>query len=641
MGQALLGSDRPVLDFSLLPEGLRQAVEKIAAQGLDAPTTLLQQLSLILSSDSSNQSLNLNSISLSKMEQYQNLLEHLKEQGVTSTKQKAQLKKVHLSTQEQTLLQDVRAHQGPVPLLEGDPISIPTFPHPINDLIKLASKTDPTGLLLFWLLRKLSEFNMAFKAEDIIPLIDEYLNPENGGICFKGVLVSRYMLQELLIKVGGASLRYILPLITQNKTAALLCERMENLAAQNNLVYLKQGAGAVKGLYPEFDLDYATLFKKAALEDAIGLFIKLRWTNPALSREILPAKLQRCTLENRAYYLRQLWSNLSLNDEELLMQELKVQASPSCKEIVSNQLASMGSTQYSKLCLELCSKYLSFDGKRWNLQELYYSAESEALGIIKTSCSWSAIKHHRFLLKNLLYSLTWADLCSLAQASTDQEAFEHWLEFDKSEHIPEAQDFYVMLILGESISKTGSEQTREAFINFVFYELPSLVDAEYLAEVRQFICLNFLMHFDLEKRKLFLPFYTDMPNVPSSWFVEPGSSLFDLKTLDSKWSLAVLQHVFDLTKGRLYDSEIALLGMYLSLDMVSFCKEQRPKIQNLLAENKEMPEKTSTQSVLYNVRKMSAEYTGKLNMLDRLQAYLQAKQRMEQVISQELGAKAH
>lgn len=648
IGQALLGTDRAVLDCSLLPDNLRQTVEDIAKQGHDAPTTLLQQIAFVISNDRSNQTLEVNSFSLPKTAQYQSLVHKQTNQGGGKSK----TKKVALSADEQELLDAVQAHNIPVPLLPvtflsnpslqqvANPVSfLPTFPQAINDLVK-QTEADPTGFMLFWLLKNLSVYNMQFSVDMTAFLYNAYMHliPEHRSWGLGMNFLSRYMLQELLVKVGGSSLRYLIQLTSKNKTAVLLCEQMESLAANNELKYLE--VESKTGTSAELNLDYVSLFKKASLEDAIGLLVKFRWTNPALSRELLPVKLQRCSLENRAYYLRQVGLNLSLDDEQFLIQELLADTNNECREVVGNLLRAIRSPQYSAMCLALCSKHLSFDGKYWHLQGLEYNAESDALGIIKLGLDLSQDDHCKRLLVSLLDSLTWEDLCKLAQSPKNDipQTFYQWRKLNQSPDIPDYQNFHISAILGESISLTNNQQLIEDYIKFIGGDRDDLLDEDKPTSIVAILNPRLLMYLAPEKRFSFIGSIPDMREaLELSYFVEHEGSLLDFKPMSERCSLNFAQGFLDRVQGHVFNTDVVLLSLYFNPKIISWCEQQRPKLQSAITEYEQIYEQISDYSAQYSTLIQKCRYQKKLDFIDRLQNFVQIKQNMSQVIEQERG----
>lgn len=714
IGQALIGTDKQIFDYDLVPDGLRQAVEAIASQESDPSVILLKQASLILNTDKANATAQLNSFAVSTMAEYQQalvsnevqklsevaksklqskdqtnlasqssvqFLAHVQSKSVSQVQKETSLQlsqestedkvatnhshvkdtgdtkgtgdtdnSLSLSTQSaqganaskgqetilnKALLNKIKNSKSPVPLLVDSTSSLPYFPEKVGKLIKSAS-IDQSGNLLFWLLTKLSAYNMQLNPVQACALFANFFScgqpkskinfamPRFGEVT-SAELFSRFMLQELMFKVGGASLSYLLSCCVVNNYGSI----WPQLAYQSCLLGLSTK-----------DWDDALIFSRVNISESQGIFLKLRWTNPDLSRELILKKVKRLKPEQGMEMVLLMRHNLSMDDVPCLTQLMLKDKDWWCISKARDVLNLLPETPQAQLCAKLCFKYLHFDGAKWQLTPIEFDeatkAQLESLGLHRRVAVLSVEERNRQALTVLLEGMTWADLRSLAQTDSDEEALKRWATFHKTLNLYPADGYKINMLLGRRIALSRDKSAVWAFLHNSFM-ISGCAD----------VVGSLLMVLSLEQRMEYLKERCFKFNyLDVSWFVELNDCPFDFKTLDDKWSLALLDAILEgvMVQCSVNIENAHLLGMFLSYDCVDVLetklasyKQQQEELKNKLNKLQSLEAKLFKKPLSADtIREKLDDICNKISLITKILKILKAKQRMEEVITRSL-----
>lgn len=696
LSQALVGSRNLSFDSSLFPKDIQGAVGNVLEQSTDDAAKLLQVVSIVDGYLCTNETVPLNSISLKDSLTYFSLKaspdllkgKAKKAKGATSSTPSLEPAEIERL---QSLKDRVEQFEGPQPILpwlspneiavvaqvnslhtevSGDtglkymPSTrlLPELPAEIFQLFAAVQKENNPALV-YYFLRKLSACPLRFATCSVSQLLDLIMaNGElnrNCNIGYLQTLFSPYMLQELLLKVGGAPLQFLASICLDSKNKAILGV-LDQLNLQDQDLLNQQGQprlvltpatpeaaadastlAAVESCFkPSGDLDYAALLKTVTPAQSVGILILLRWTQPDLARELIGQKLLKAKPQAWLELLSILNINRSLQDEDWLMQLFndpdqehlkkpsKTKQTPAAatldnsdiidqKGAIAGRLIGINSPQYSKLCLEVCSKYLQFcgteqEGQYWQIVDVTnfkHGPEFEALGISAYKYEMTQQQVVRWLISFLLMALTWEDMCILAKADTPQQAFQHWALFEKSilspkeDLVPKARDFKVLSTLCDKIAGTQDPELAEAFLQAIDTTFADVLDRAYQYHVNLAIAENLLMILPVEQRCAWLKSHPSCaPKL--SWLVESGSNPYDFPELSPDWSMAVMQQLVECVDADIFISPLESLKIMLpcffsDATSLDWCeqklKSMKQQIDELTAASKQAGKKAKEQ----------------------------------------------
>lgn len=682
ISQALIGSHAQSFDHSLLPQSIQGAVSNVLEQATDEADKFLQVISIVDGYLCSNETVPLNSISLKDSLTYYSLKtspDLLKGKAKKGKAAKSSTPSLEPAAIEhlQNLKERVEQFAGPQPLLPwlspdeialvaqvnslhttvSDDIGLkyvpssrllPVFPDEIFQLFE-AIQEDNNPVLLYYFLRKLSTCPLRFDTRYVLRLMDltiEHCEIEQDvDLDLFKPLFSSYMMQELLLKVGGAPLQFLVSHHIDSKNKALL-EVIESLHLQDKDLIAQQGyprlvltpteseaavdlstelstlTATESNIDPseELNLDYAALLKNLTPSQSIEILVKLRWTQPELAREIIGQKLLKVNakLQTWIQILNLMRINLSLQDEDWLMQLLddpeqeqlkkpskskKVSAAAepdkgdtlAKREAIARLLTIIQSPKYSKLCLEICSKYLQFcgpeqEGQYWQLQlgnkHLKYGPEFAALGFVPEFDDMTQNEFVGWLLSCLLDALTWEDMCILAKADNPQQVFQNWALFEKSTLSPEddealkADSFMVQRILCHKIAGTQAPELAKEFLQ----ALDTIFAAnDYQYYLNLAVTEKLLMHLPVEQRCEWVKSHPSCAP-DCSWLAEVGNNPCDFSELSSAWGTAVVHHLVEFVEAdtvsrRLNTFRMMLPCFFADAVSIDWCEQKVQAMQ--------------------------------------------------------------
>lgn len=639
--QALVGTDKPTLNIGLLPEALRPTAQALSGQSQDKEDNLFKIASLVLSDEETLQKLGINSFSIEQMAHYQHL--------------QTAISKQELSEQEATdpLLSQVQMHVGPMPLPVFQKSDKPVFPNELSSLIHLALASDFTGVLLYWLLKKLSAYNMQFESTQVtMDLLTWFDKPvfQEIRLSYGRPLLSNFMLKELILKVGGDSLRYLLPLVTQNKLAHTLVDDINRVKGVANLPVSTTepdangaaAAGATEDASnsPASGLDYAKIFNGADGKDALGVFIYLRQTNPQLARELFAKRAKRFGSDTVWLFVSHFMINLSLDDEPLLTSILKDTNHRHVRETVQKVLEHLPHSQYAVRCAEQCSKYLRFNEQNqcWQLDIIEFSPEIRELGLepeyknISTNTELT-----KRILIDLLRGMDWSDFKALAKSNDDGIALRRWQLFEKS--IKNGKDYSIDSILANVILKSGDVKAMDVVLhdNYMLGHWAPCGAHEAM-----------MMFFPPQERKAWLGKHTGN-YISNRWFIENGTDPLEFQPLDESWLLEFFRNFAD-GIDYIRDATMAVMfGMYGGYGLIDECRDKIEDYQremqgvedhmaSVQADYENAVHKDSKKlQYLYQQRVKRDQFKNKITFVENVLAILLARQRIEDSLKQCLG----
>lgn len=621
LSQALIGTEKACFDISIFPEALRQTIEQIQALAPDTEQSFLQISALLMSQDQTNTALDQNCFSIEQMEQYQ----HSLEQGVMASSQ-ATKEQDNDATSEQDskdsensafsrsiqdanpLIAQVKMHTGPLPLAVLNPESRPNFPQVVNSLVLQAINAEHLHAMLYWLLKKLSVYKMQLSKEILINLSKCFLEWRQDTLKI-GVgrpIFSRFMLQELILKVGGDSLEYLLPLCDKNK---------------DFLTFIDERVGTD-------EVDYAHLFSKVSESAAFGIFVKLRYENPALARKLLSERMKSLSPDARENMTRVMMINLSVEDEPLLRQVMLKDRSQPCREVARFLLSRFPNSDFANGCAELCAKYLSFDGHIWHLSPVKYDDELEALGIDKEYKKLAGQHQINKLLEELLKGMSWPALRALAKAEDDEVAFKHWSKFDTSPSTKSA-NVPIRGIIEDRLAAYGNKQSIEAYLQ-----------NPYLRDLLPLDSNDMFNYLDIDTRSKYIAQFKGRI-APRPWFVELGDDPREFKPIADQWGEAIFQHVLSYTTYRAQDLDVTFFGMFLSSNFISWCEQRisayKSQMSVLDEQLMKLPDDAKNRKQGYELKTKQSALEAKIDLASRVLGVLQVKQNIETTLENALS----
>lgn len=536
------------------------------------------------------------------------------------------------------LFKKVQQFQGPVPLLAVQGSHLPPFPPAVSELFEIAV-LDESSLLRFYLCSKLSPYAMQVRQDLLIFLEDWYKDSATGGVVRRydkrsvlglrlhQISFSDFMLQEHLYKLGGAAFRYLLPYVAKGFNTALAEQQLKN--SMLNL--------------DDIAFDYAAIFSRASPKESLGVFIKLRWTAPALARELLVKKLKRCSdPELGMSLIEAMLINLSYDDEPCLNELRRKDKDWYCCSTSCQVLAFLPKSQFVQACGQECAKYLKFNGKSWESQDVSFEPESkellESLGVHRRDAVLATNLRNKAALKVLLKGASWSSLKAMAQTEDDALAIERWSRFDTDMQNTTGAVYGIAQIVGSRIAAEQDLKAADAFLN-----------NSRMMQAGADIIGPLLMLFDVDQRLQYLkqnPFKFRF--FDSSWMVERGSNPLEFKPVDDRWAHVLLEAHLDNLAIIVEDQneqDLSTFTMYLSEECITWCENRYLDLQRESTELAEKLYKLELRSLKNNHQALSLNSLKKrlhgLNqsksLLNNILERLKCRYEIDHVIARELG----
>lgn len=663
LGQAILGTKQPYFDLSLAPQELKTTLQGIQEQDIDPEEKFYKILSFALPYNDCYCELPINSFSIQQMKdlQIEQAMETLaktlnsgKNSRQTKGKSKKQTTLASSTTPEGTTLSSTICngeslvtlmdnHQGPKPRPLPNSFDLPEFPVEIEELLLNTIENcefqpynyyQQGNILLFWLLYRLQPFNMQFSHRVTNKLLQVHTNPPFNPIwLLEGCcLITRYWMQELIIRVGGTNFRYTLNNIERKiiassnkefqdktKTTDAILAAVENAFALHQAHALIEAQDSAHNLNSDIcsnlsssapiELDYDTLLKNLPQNAATELFSLLRWKNPTQARLMLPARLKRIKKdENIIAFLKLMRINLSLDDEPFLIQLLQESVSDNIKQTVRELLYNMASPQYSDLCKAYCLKIAQFDGQEWKFQATAkFNDTLKSLGIPIDNNN-NTIDNHA--IRDLFQGLTWEDLKEVAHAQTTEQALNAY----SSDSFCQVVDYVsIMETIGLTISRSNEQQALATYIDFTGLDQNVNSTCEDSNDKMRLIAnwFNFstplIMKMDIDQRCAFLN-QKQAYNIDSSYFLEDKSNPLDFNFLDEQWCRCIILNYLRHEAGNNFKDWTSYFAMFAPPSVKPFLLQCRTVLEQGVPELRKLSSYIKDGLFKYDVKIDTREY---------------------------------
>lgn len=390
-------------------------------------------------------------------------------------------------------------------------------------------------------------------------------------------------------------------------------------------------------------IDWDTLFQKANHQDALGLFVKLRHENPAFARELLSRNLMRFKPDQRAEIIEAMKVNLSLDDEQFLVDIAKADRSVVSGYVALELIYNLKGTHYAQECAVLCKEHLRYqklgqwkgtpiDPEDPKIVDLGIKAKEFGQNTVSNQC-----------LAQLLKGMEWQDLRDLTGETDLNEVFVIWrkLNFFKS------YELNILSLLARKIYLARDQEAARAFVKYATGKFHWDEDAE-----------SVLMLLDGQERINGLKACQSCDPCPD-WFVEVEQKQGNSKPLDEDWLKAVAKNCLDRTRkshSATSDRGVSLIVAAMGANSLSWLDQlsmninaRRQEIINKLNSTREkidaMDCKAPGYAALVNTAQ-SLSHQSRMGLeeiytISRFNKLLSLKLKAMQVLQKELGTQGN
>lgn len=295
------------------------------------------------------------------------------------------------------------AAQAPIRLLSKTLEHTEFLPSKVCELI-LSLFDKKARPILYWILRKLGDCPLVLAPEYIVGFASnpEYPDQERyellcdnefllPGLDSCEIAYSDFMFQELMLRFGGRLFQLEVPWAL-SKTLKFALKHSPDVwkTAQDTTMpgetpsQVEHTAAPDLPTFPGFAWDYVAIFAACRQVQKISylesIFQKLRFEDPATSRQVLAQNLYQ--LPEAYRFIFKLFINLSLDDEELLMQifEGKLRSHPALflanRKAAYQVLCFLPGSSLSRRSGKMCRKLLRYsDSQGWSVTPLEFTPE--------------------------------------------------------------------------------------------------------------------------------------------------------------------------------------------------------------------------------------------------------------------------
>lgn len=518
------------------------------------------------------------------------------------------------------LLAKFNMHTWPKPLPESANLTEKIMPDEISQMLLRIADLSCADFLL-WFLRKLGKCPYVMDAKYIVSLGKLFYATNKFHLKTAGqfYLAPDFMIRELLYKFGGSGLRYMLPHLDREATSAFLYSP-----------YLEDG-----------DLNYDLLFEKGTAAEKLGMFLKLRWSDPELSREIFTKYQQDLSADERADFVCAFDVNLSLDDEPLLMKLIKMSRIKRIRDYAVYRLRNLRGSHYAQLCAQQARNCISYDEtKGWNIETFAYTDELKALGVIDPKDAAVTKGIAREMVKDLLWGMELEDILKFTGKTDKLEALELLIKSNEPRTktaLFTRTEFNFNLFMLRKLALSGDQQ----LIQYVLEN--NLLD---VYTTRDSTTLLLLMHVVPEERNRWLDKLSNIMDwrygevIADGWFAlsdgKPNSPL-DFVPINEDWAKTIIKHIVNKIYYDGYGELPYECAMYLPYSVIPWLDELVQKRQERLEELEKLQEKHKDNPVRMNdLYKKHYNCSSSIKFLERLVHALTLKQQAEQLISTSL-----
>lgn len=645
---AWLGTAAKTPKLEDYPSELQPVISKILQNAADPEHAFYQIINVASAYQQSMEELKLNSFSLEQMEKLQRFNasmaqnNQLATQGANNTADGALESALSASsasldqssspatTSAATLLSQGKSdpeldeliakfnmHTGPKPLPESANLTEQIMSEELSQMLLRIADLGCADFLL-WFMRKLGNCPYVMDAKYIVSLGKLFYATSKFHLktASQFYLAPDFMLRELLYKLGGSGLRYTLPHLDRDAKSVFL-----------HSPYLEDGT-----------FNYDLLFAKGTATEKLGMFLKLRWANPELSREIFTKYQQDLSADERADFVCAFDVNLSLDDEPLLMKLIKMSRIKRIREYAVYRLRNLRGSHYAQLCAEQARNCISYDETNgWNIETFAYTDELRALGVIDPKDAAVTKGIAREMVKDLLWGMELEDILKFTGKTDKLEAFKLFIKSNE----PRAKtalftrtEFNFNLFVLRKLALSGDQQ-------LIQYVLDNNELDVYTS--RDSTTLLLLMHVVPEERNRWLDKLSNIMDwrygevIADCWFTlsdgKPNSPL-DFEPINKDWAKTITKHIVNKIYYDGYGELSYECAMYFPYSIITWLdnlvKEQQERLENLEQQQEHHKGNPIRMNELY---KKHYNCSSSIKFLERLVHALKLKQQAEQLIN--------